>query len=185
MLDRSTIDRPWFAIQVRPRHELSVAKALRDKGYQELVPLYRQRRVWSDRTKIIECPLFSGYVFCQFTHEAHGPVVTTPGVIRIVGSRQGPLPIDTNEIANIQAVLHAGLPAQPHPYTPVGSRVVMKSGPLAGVECLVKDFRNHNIILSIQLLHRSISVTLDRSLEEYMVLLSAADSSAIALSAQT
>ena len=40
----------WYALQVRPQHECIVPALLKDRGYEILVPLYRSRRTWSDRT---------------------------------------------------------------------------------------------------------------------------------------
>ncbi len=41
---------PWFAVQVRSRHEKSVAGILSEKGLDCFLPLCRGRRQWSDRS---------------------------------------------------------------------------------------------------------------------------------------
>jgi|SRR5579864_465805 len=148
----------WFAIQVKPRHELSTAAILRNKGYEEFVPLYRRQQCWSDRRKLVQFPLFQGYVFCRFNAESKAPIVTTPGVIRIVGNAKQPLPIDEKEILAIQLVCRRGATAEPHPYVNVGSRVLISDGPLAGIEGIVVNFKNHHIILSLRLVEKSICV---------------------------
>ena len=148
----------WFAIQVKPRHELATAAILRNKGYENFVPLYRRQQRWSDRLKIVEFPLFQGYVFCRFNAESKAPIVTTPGVIRIVGNSKEPLPIDDREILALHLVSRAAVPAQPHPYVNVGSRVLICDGPLAGIEGIVINFKNGRIILSLNLVQKSISV---------------------------
>ena len=66
----------WFAVQVAPRHEKSVATLLSYKGYQHFLPTYRSRRAWSDRSKTIEVPMFPGYVFCRTMHRAAHGLVT-------------------------------------------------------------------------------------------------------------
>ena len=43
-----------------------VAEILRYKGYEPFLPTYNAKRRWSDRTKILPLPLFSGYLFCRF-----------------------------------------------------------------------------------------------------------------------
>jgi transcription antitermination factor NusG len=148
----------WFAIQVVPRHELTTAAILRGKGYQEFVPMYRRHRRWSDRTKVISFPLFQGYIFCRFDTGVKAPIVTTPGVIRIVGTSKGPLPIDEKEISAIQRVNEAGSIAQPHLYVRSGTKVLIADGPLAGIEGTVTDIKNRCVILSIHLVQKSISV---------------------------
>src|SRR2546425_463252 len=52
----------WYAIQLRPRCEKFVAVQLRNKGYEEYLPMYRSRRRWSDRVKEIQLPLFPGHI---------------------------------------------------------------------------------------------------------------------------
>ena len=42
----------WFALTVKPRHEKAVAEVLRGKGLEVFLPLYRSRRMWSDRVKL-------------------------------------------------------------------------------------------------------------------------------------
>ena len=76
---------PWYALRIQSRLASFASTTLRGKGYQEFLPLYRSRRRWSDRTKELELPLFPGYLFCQFDVNDRLPILTTPGVIGIVG----------------------------------------------------------------------------------------------------
>jgi transcription antitermination factor NusG len=57
---------PWFALQVRMRHEAGVVDHLEGKGYEWFLPLYKTQRRWSDRVKEVHSPLFPGYLFCRF-----------------------------------------------------------------------------------------------------------------------
>jgi transcription antitermination factor NusG len=123
----------WYALQVRQRYEKITSTVLRNKGYREFLPLYHARRRWSDRMAEIDLPLFPGYVFCQFDiHEHHAPVVTTPGVIQLVGIGRTPLPIEESEMAAIRAIIASGLPAEPWPYLAAGNAVRIEHGSLAG-----------------------------------------------------
>src|SRR5438132_11501059 len=56
----------WYAVQVKGRQEIQVSRALQSKGYKTFVPLYKTRKTWSDRDKIVEAPLFPNYMFCRF-----------------------------------------------------------------------------------------------------------------------
>ena len=47
-------------------------------GLACLLPLYRARRRWSDRTKELELPLFAGYVFGRFSASDRTRVLSTP-----------------------------------------------------------------------------------------------------------
>jgi transcription antitermination factor NusG len=152
----------WFALQVRTRHEIGVAGFLEDKGYELFLPLCKCRKRWSDRIKTVEMPLFPGYLFCRFNPQERFPIVTTPGVIQVVGCNRLPVPVEESEILAIQTLVASGLPNQPWPFLAVGDRVRIESGPLCGHEGMLVQFKgNHRLVLSITLLHRSVAVEID------------------------
>ena len=161
------VEHPWFALQVRTRHELGVAGFLEAKGYKQFVPLYKSRKRWSDRIKVTEAPLFPGYLFCRFDPQHRLPILKTPGVIQIVGYNRIPSPIDEVEISAIQTLIASGLQTQPWPFLAVGERVRIESGALRGVDgIVVKMKENHRLVVSITLLRRSVAVEIDSALVE-------------------
>jgi transcription antitermination factor NusG len=130
---------------------------------ESFLPLYRSRRRWSDRTRVLDLPLFPGYVFCRFHPELLLPVVTTPGVVQIVGSGKQPHPIADEEIAAIQRMLHSGSEIEPWPYLKAGQKVRILDGPLFGVEGLLVEVKNRRrLVVSVHLLQRSVAVEVDR-----------------------
>ena len=78
-------DMDWYALTVRHQHERTAQAALQAKRFETLVPMYRTQSQWSDREKLLDLPLFSGYVFCQFPFDERVTVLNTPGVRGIVG----------------------------------------------------------------------------------------------------
>ena len=153
---------PWFAIRVRSQFEHRVAAVLAGKGYEWFLPEYKSRRVWSDRIKEIQLPLFPGYVFCRFDPHRRLPIVTIPGFVSIVGIGKSPIPIDDAEIVGIQAAVRSALPSQPWPFLQIGQRVRIKYGPLCDLEGILLDFRGQSrLVLSVTLLQRSVAVNMD------------------------
>src|ERR1051325_6628347 len=59
----------WFAVQTRSRHEKKVADELIGRCVEVFVPLIKRTRKWSDRTREVEFPLFSGYAFVNIVPE--------------------------------------------------------------------------------------------------------------------
>jgi transcription antitermination factor NusG len=158
-----TREKNWFVLQVRPQAEQVVAALLKNKGYEQFLPLYKSRRKWSDRIKQIDMPLFPGYVFCRMTSEIVGRAVTTPGVIRIVGNRKVPIPVEESEISAIQKIVESSLEGMPIPYLAVGQKVRIRSGPLMGAEGIVVGNKGGcRLVVSVGLLLRSVSVEIDR-----------------------
>jgi transcription antitermination factor NusG len=154
---------PWFALQVRPRFEKVTAELLEQKGYETFLPLYQSRRRWSDRIKTVELPLFPAYLFSRFEAEARLPILTTPGVIGVLGSGKHPVPVDEIDIANVRAVVASGLPACPWPFLECGDAIQITQGPLRGLEgILVRSDRHERLVVSVRLLQRSVAVDIHR-----------------------
>ena len=153
---------PWFALQVWTRKERLVSTHLEGQGYECFLPLYKSRRPWSDRVKELDQPLFPGYLFCRFNFQSRRPLVITPGVIRVVGMAERPMPVEEHEIEAIQLALASGLRSQPWPYLEVGERVRVNYGSLRGLEGFLSSFKGtHRVVLSVSLLQRSVALEVD------------------------
>jgi len=154
---------PWFALRTRSNFEKLAATALENKGLTPYLPTYKNRRRWSDRVVVSDSPLFQGYVFCRFDPLNRLPVLTTTGVISIVGCGTEPAAIDDQEIESIDAILRSGLATEPCPFLREGQRVRVRRGSLAGVEgMLTKKKSDFRLVISVTMLQRSISVEIDR-----------------------
>jgi transcription antitermination factor NusG len=158
-----SITQHWFAVRVKSRYEKTVATIAHNKGFEEFLPLYRNRRRWSDRVKSVELPLFPGYVFCRLDPQYRLPLLTIPGVLHFVGIGKTPIPIEESEIAAIQAAVQSGLYLEPWDYLEVGQRVLLQEGPLAGMDGIfVGTSRQERIVVSVALLKRSVAVAIER-----------------------
>jgi transcription antitermination factor NusG len=153
----------WFALQVRTRWEGSTALLLEGKGYRTLLPTYKAKKAWSGKTREIAAPLFPGYVFCEFDAQKRLPILVTPGVLSVVSMGRVPLPVDNNEISNIQTLVASGYEAEPWPYLEVGQKIRVESDSLRGIEGILIQFKgNHRVVVSVSLLRRSVALEIDR-----------------------
>lgn len=153
---------PWFAVVIRSNQANVAATALQRLGYEQFLPTRTVRRQWSDRIKVIQEPLFPGYLFCRFDPQNRLPVLTAPGVISIVSVGKMLLPVDDGEIETIRTLLNSRSPVYPHPYLKAGQRVRIEGGALSGVEGLLIAVRSEcRVIASITILQRSVSVEID------------------------
>jgi len=138
--------------------EQTTEHCLKTKGYETFVPTYQMTSSY----KSIAVPLFPGYVFCRFDPNVRCPIVTTPGVLRVVGFGKKPALVCESEIEAIRKIVLSPLPARPHEYLAAGQTVRVKQGPLYGVEGKIATFQNANrLIVSVTLLERSVSVEID------------------------
>lgn len=149
----------WFAIQVKSGFELRIGSALEDKGYEAFVPTYQLHDAGQARA---ERPLFSGYVFCRFDPLVRAPIVTTPGVIKVVGYGKRPASLDDSEMQAVRTVASSNLSAKPHSCVAPGQRVRLAEGPLRGLEGDIARTGEHRyFVVSVSLLQRSIAVEVE------------------------
>jgi transcription termination/antitermination protein NusG len=153
----------WFAVQVTPRHERKVAALLEYKGYEQFLPVYTARRNWADRVKLVEQPLFPGYVFCRVKEAVFGLLRTTPGVIRIVGTAGKPVPVPDDEINAVYRTIQSGLDVCPFaPHLKIGRKVLVKRGPLSGIVGKLAEVKNRSrLVISVDLTMKAIAVDID------------------------
>ncbi len=153
----------WYGVRVRSNFEHVTAAALQSRGLEEFLPVTRARRRWSDRVKYIDQPLFPGYVFCRFDGSSRVPVLSSPGVVGIVGFGARLAPIPEEEIEAIRAMIDSSLPIYPHPFLREGQKIRLRRGPLAGAEGVIVEFKKQfRLVASVSLLQRSVSVEIDR-----------------------
>lgn len=154
----------WFAVQTRPRHEKKVSLGLGEKGIRSFLPLYTQKRQWSDRLQSVELPLFSQYVFVQIplTVESRVTVLRTSGVLRFAGAPGRGTPVPDDQIENLRALQVQGVPLAPHEFLKVGKRVRIRGGALNGIEGILTAIRNdRTLVLSVDLIQKSIALRIN------------------------
>jgi transcription antitermination factor NusG len=152
----------WFALKVRSRAEKTVADTLSGRGLEVFCPTYLESRQYSDRVKSLHSPLFPGYLFCKLAWTNRLPALSTPNVEYIVGFGTQPTPVNPAEVDAIQAVVRSGALCQPHPFLRLGQRVRMRAGPLTDLEGILVGSRGrHRLIVSVDLLQRSIATEVD------------------------
>jgi transcription antitermination factor NusG len=161
-MSQSQMTLPWYALRVKTRGEQLAASALTMKGYDVFLPQYRSRRRWSDRVKEVDLPLFAGYLFCRLDVNRRLPVLTSPGVLQLVGTGNAFYPVDDQEIAVLQSIVTSQVAAEPWPFLRVGQTVRIDHGPLAGLQGLLVSLKKpYRLIVSVTLLQRSVAVELD------------------------
>src|SRR5580700_4305748 len=146
----------WFAIRVCPRWVQRSSSELSLLGVDIYLPLCRLKRQWSDRTKVIEQPLFPGYLFGRFGVKDRIRVLRAAGVKQIVGIGSTPTPITDSEIANLKALVSSKTMFGPWPYLHAGQRIRIDRGPLTGVEGFVVQAETGapRVVVSVNLLQR-------------------------------
>lgn len=163
----------WFALQTIAGRERVASAILQHKAYEVFFPMCQPDGHGTDqrtagRHRSVIRPLFPGYLFCRFNTAAKGLIVTTPGIVRIVGSGREPVPLDDAEIEGIQRIVHSGMRTARCNYLQTGQSVTIVDGPLRGLQgTFVREHARDQIVVRVHLLRRAVAVQVDaRWIEE-------------------
>ena len=119
---------------------------------------------WTDRRKVVDVPVFRGYVFARFEDSGKNrlTILQTPGVARIVSTCGGIDPIPEGEIAAVQQLLSSGVKCAPHPFLQEGDWVRVTKGPLQGVEGLFLRHKGPTrLLISVSLISQSVAAEIE------------------------
>ena len=155
----------WYAVYTKSRHEKLVQEQFQRRGIESFLPLRRIERRWSDRRKMVEDPLFKGYLFVKIALVSRWDVLGTTGVVRLVGRSSGePAEVSERDIATIRRLVESEIQADPFPYLKEGQRVYIRSGPLKGIEgFIVHKDKRCRLVISLDLAMQSVSVQVDEA----------------------
>ena len=157
---------PWFAIWTNSHCEERVSEQLDGKGFRTFLPTVRD---WSRRAgvrRVVVRPMFPSYLFVQFhiDKRSYIEIMKTKGLVRILGERWDRLDaVPAGEVNAIRRVVESPLHVMPHPYLQQGQRVRIADGPLSGVEGILVRSRPERglVVLTVELLRRSVAVEVD------------------------
>jgi transcription antitermination factor NusG len=165
MIDSSTKLSPaWYAVYAQVRHEGKVYSRLVAKSFECILP---QMERWSrrrDRRKKIRVPIFPGYLFVRAALDNYKQVriLQTPGVVRIISNRDGPLPVPDEQISSLKTLLDSASVLTVHPYLQEGMRVRIANGPLYGCQGILvrKKHEKARLVVAIDIIQQAVSVEL-------------------------
>lgn len=156
----STTEARWFAIYTGFRKEKYVQQELTGKGIETYLPLMTHTRQYVRKTKTVELPLISCYVFVKIKKRKYVPVLETEYVHGFVKFSKNLISIPEKEIELMRQVVGEKLVVSANPYRwEAGDEVEVATGSLTGLRGkLVK--RNNKREFLIQLEHLGYSLQL-------------------------
>jgi transcriptional antiterminator RfaH len=149
----------WYAVFTLTRHEKRVHTQCENRRIESFLPLYKVKHRWKNRCNVeLELPLFPSYTFVRIDPRIRVKVLQLPGVVSMVGSGRGALPVPDDYIQCLRdgLLVHK---IEPHPGLAVGDWVRIKTGPMAGSEGILDRRKNDlRVVLRLEMLARSVSV---------------------------
>ncbi len=158
---RSNDEAVWWCLHTKPRQEKAAARELRKLA----VPFFLPQVIKEDRTpqgrKIRSViPLFQSYLFLLGDQNDRLNALRGNRLVNVLEvSDQRSLECDLRQI---QKMLSSGLPVQPEPAVPVGSRVRITTGPLTGIEgTVIRRGKRDQFVAVVGFLGRGATVDLE------------------------
>jgi transcriptional antiterminator NusG len=152
----------WYALYVKSRHEFVSLSELSQKGIETFLPSIKKPRQWKDRKKIVEFPLFPGYLFVrvQPSPEKLLNVLKTRGVVTFISLSSGnPSTVPDEEMDSLKLLVESGEELDIYPHLKEGTEVVVKRGPLKGAHgILIRRAEQYMFLINIKLLGKSVGV---------------------------
>lgn len=130
------------------------------------LPLVNKLRIWSDRKKWVEMPLFNSYVFVKPTELQRDLVLQVPGVVKYLRYNGKDAEVQEKDIALIQRLIEKGYHIQQQDMTArleAGDLAEVLDGPFKGEEVEVYYTEEEAyVIVSVEGLSSSYKVNLPR-----------------------
>ena len=156
------VTRHWYALYTLPQNEKSVSAHLALREIESYLPTYGSVRKWKNRQQVkLVLPLFPSYVFARISRRECGRVLSTPGVVRLVGNSREPIPVSDATIGFLRSDLCMGR-MEPYRELVLGERVRIKDGAMRGVEgMLVRKNDKLRFVLNVEMIQRQVAVEID------------------------
>jgi transcription antitermination factor NusG len=153
----------WYSIQTRYRFERKVTAQLQHKGLRTFLPLVEEFHRWSDRRQPVYVPLFSGYTFVRFDLSAglRMELLHTEGVMGLISFRGVATPIPAKQIDDLQRLLTQKVPCSLHAFLKIGQQVRIRGGCLDGLEGILEQRGEKNLVISIDSIRRAVAITIE------------------------
>jgi transcription termination/antitermination protein NusG len=153
----------WYAVHTKSRHEKLVSNLISRKNIEVYLPVKKILRKWSDRKKLVDFPLFNGYLFVNMPLIEKDKVLHTKGVVRLLGN-YAPECIPEEQIISLKKFETHDVEVDPYLHLHEGSQVKIKHGPFK--DCtgyLLRKKNKYRLVVNLEVINQSVSVEIDSS----------------------
>ncbi|MDZ4679465.1 MAG: UpxY family transcription antiterminator [Saprospiraceae bacterium] len=97
-----------FIAYTHSNSEKKVHSRILNLGIESYLPLHKVKKKWSDRTKVMELPLFSSYLFVKTTEDKIPKLMGIEGIARFLSFEKKLATIKEREIELIKKIIKDG-----------------------------------------------------------------------------
>lgn len=154
---------PWLVLRTKSRHESVVESFLQQKRITSYLPKCKVVRSAKGRSKVVELPLFPGYVFVRPTETQYDSMRYIRGSCGLVLADNRPARMPEKDLESVKILVDSGVSLMVDPELTAGKRVRIVAGPLAGMEGELVSVKSQDLlVVNIDMLNSSVRVDIDR-----------------------
>jgi transcription antitermination factor NusG len=149
-------------VYTRPRWEKKISTLLDNRGIENYLPLNKVVKQWSDRKKIVQEPLFKGYVFIKIAEKEKWDIKLVDGILNYVHWLGKPAIVKESDIENIKKFLQEFDNVQIIDKSlQKGAEVVVQQGIMMNYKGIVLEVLNNKAIVNIDSMGINLNATFD------------------------
>ena len=150
----------WFVAHTRPRREKKLVQYCQREEIATTLPTFRVVHKYRGKTVVFHKPLFPGYVFLQMVPLKRQRVYQSDYVANLLEVFDQEMFIQ--QLSDILRALDTNLEIRLAPVIGEGSRVRIKSGPLAGMDGFVeRRYGMTTVLLRLDFIAQAAAVKLE------------------------
>ena len=128
-IDPKLYEKNWYAVHTKSKHEKLVSTLIKNQKLETYLPVKKTMRKWSDRKKIVEFPLFNGYLFVHIPLMDKDKILHTKGVVRLLGG-YAPERIPEDQIETLRRFEQHDMEVDPYLHLHEGQSIKVTKGTL-------------------------------------------------------
>lgn len=157
----------WFALYVQPRKEKVVEKGLIKNNFECYLPLKREIHKWSDRRKLVLCPLIPSYIFVKVDSDEMYKTLQITGAVRFIYFNKKPAAIPDNQIEYMKKLIESDREITVSSMSfQKGDKVAIVDGKFKGMEGLIIQEKGKNKRFVIRIENIAMDLNIDISQDE-------------------
>lgn len=162
MKDNQVVEK-WYVFYLRSRYEKKALTELDFMGFVSYLPMQKVLKVYTDRKKWVEEPVFKSYIFVKAKiHQLTEIVSQVPGILAWVKYAGAPATIREKELEFIHILLSNNSSFEvAEEVIRVGDEITLTSGPFVGFKGQIMEQRGkRKFIVVLENMNHSIIVEL-------------------------
>ena len=162
---KAETDTLWFVAHTRPRCEKKLQSYLDRQSIYHVLPTIKKVHKYRGKTVIFEKPLFPGYIFLKIHPLKRQTVYQSDHVANLLD-----VPDQEEfyqQLGDILEAVESGYEIRLAPEIGIGKRVMVRSGPMRGIEGWVEDrFGTSTVLLRLNFIGQAAAMKMDAEILE-------------------